>query len=897
LIQSPAGSAVRVAHRMCEAALLIGVASLGCWALHQPEFTAIFRGLPAAVPTSAIACSLLALAIRIESPLATWSARRVASLALGAIALLMGSATIAEYVLRVPRGLETILFWEVAQKGNDTLYPGRMSPHTAAALGVLGAAVVLSRSGRRAIASWIALGAVGLSLLAILGHIHGVTRLLGNTPIVGMSAPIAMMLLLLSAALPMSDLEHGPLRFLLLRGIAGFALRWMLTGALVVPLALELAIRLGQMAGLYDSPFSAALSVSLNMMCLVAVIVFSAPALARAIQQQETLAQRRTERESERRAEQAIRENEARLHTIIEHLAEGVVVSDRAGNLVCSNRAALDMHGFQSLDECCRRMSDLANIFELSTLDGEVVPLDRWPLPRLLRGEPVRGMEFCVRRLDRDWNRVYSYGGCLVRETNDHPSMAVVSIKDVTEQKQSETELRKAEERFRNLAESLPQLVWATKGGDGDTIYSNRGFIEYTGRRVRTAQERQALIHPEDRPRVVEQWKASAGTASTWESECRLRRKDGQYRWFLIRHLTARDPAGEVSWIGTATDIHDLKEGAQARLRESETRYRLLFENMTSGFAYCRMLYDECGRPQDFVYLDVNDAFHAVTGLKEVVGKRASEVIPGIQHSQPELLERYGRVAARGQPETFEIDFQPLKLWLSISAYSPHPGHFVAIFHDITELKRVEQVLRATVQAKETLLREVHHRVKNNLQVVTSLLNLQMRGLEPGTARDALRESRGRIQSIAHFYERLHRVPDLTRIDAVEYLRDVVSNAFRAIGVDGISYQVEGDAFSLPVDAAVPCGLIVNELVTNALKHAFPEGRCGRVWVEAKASGERASLRIGNDGMDFDPDLARARPTLGMKLVESLAGQIGGAFEAVRAQSGAHFRLEFPLQN
>lgn len=128
-------------------------------------------------------------------------------------------------------------------------------------------------------------------------------------------------------------------------------------------------------------------------------------------------------------------------------------------------------------------------------------------------------------------------------------------------------------------------------------------------------------------------------------------------------------------------------------LEESEQHYRSLFENMLDGFAYCKMLFDDHGRPVDFVYLEVNNAFRRLTGLENVVGKRVTDIIPGIREANPEMFEIYGRVAMTGRPETFEIDFKPLGVWLSVSVYSPEREHFVAVFDDITDRKRTEDKL------------------------------------------------------------------------------------------------------------------------------------------------------------------------------------------------------------
>ncbi len=161
-------------------------------------------------------------------------------------------------------------------------------------------------------------------------------------------------------------------------------------------------------------------------------------------------------------------------------------------------------------------------------------------------------------------------------------------------------------------------------------------------------------------------------------------------RWFKV---SAYCP--EKGYFVTLFEDITKRKIAEEATRKSEEEYRALFSNMKDGFAYCQMIFDQAGKPIDFVYLQINDAFETITGLKreQVIGKKVTEAIPGTEKEHPELIAAYGRVAQSGKEEKFEIDFKPLNLWLAVSAYSPQKGYFAAVFEDITQRKRVEREL------------------------------------------------------------------------------------------------------------------------------------------------------------------------------------------------------------
>ena len=188
------------------------------------------------------------------------------------------------------------------------------------------------------------------------------------------------------------------------------------------------------------------------------------------------------------------------------------------------------------------------------------------------------------------------------------------------------------------------------------------------------------------------------------------------------------------------TDDFKTKEQLLEELAEGEHHFRSLFENMREGVAHCRMLFDESGNPDDFVYLDVNGAFERLTGLGDVVGKRISELIPGVRVSHPGVFEIYGRVARTGRPESFEGELKPLGIWLSVSVYSNEKDHFVAVFENITERRRAEEELESYRHRLEELVEE------KTREIIATNEKLKAEIAERRQAEEALRESEERWQ-------------------------------------------------------------------------------------------------------------------------------------------------------
>jgi len=215
---------------------------------------------------------------------------------------------------------------------------------------------------------------------------------------------------------------------------------------------------------------------------------------------------------------------------------------------------------------------------------------------------------------------------------------------------------------------------------------------------------------------------------------------------------------------------------------------------------------------------------------------------------------------------------------------------------DITPRKQAEEDLRASLHEKEILLKEIHHRVKNNMQVISSLLSLQSRHLTDKAAIEMFRESQQRIRSMALVHEKLYQSKDLSRIDFSKYIENLIMFLFHSYRVnsDQVRIQTEVQDVLLDINSAIPCGLIINELVMNALKHAFPGGRKGEITISLQASGDGTSiLSVGDNGVGFPAGLDfHKTDTLGMQLVTMLVDQLDGTISMER-KLGTRFEVVF----
>src|ERR1035437_6041895 len=389
-----------------------------------------------------------------------------------------------------------------------------------------------------------------------------------------------------------------------------------------------------------------------------------------------------------RQREQAAQQESLRLAAIVQYSDDAIISTELDGTVTSWNRGAERIYGYSAVETLGRHISfcyppekrKKVHAFLQRLSNGEAI--ESFDTQRLTKNGTIIDVSLSLSAIKDGTGKVVGVSGI---------------ARDVTASRRTDKELRLRSSALEAAASGIVitdrqgTIVWANHAFTTMTGYSKDEILGKNPRLLKSGEQPESYY--------AELWSAIS-SGKVWQGELVNRRKDGTTyaEEMTITPVTQRSgDTTHTRFIAIKQNITERRR-AQDAMAESERRYRSLFENMLEGFAHCEMLFDDSGCPIDFVYLDVNGAFGKLTGLKNVVGKRFTEVIPGGKDSQPELFERYGRVVRTGKPESFEIEIKALGVWLSISAYGAGEGSFVAIFDNITERKQIERALR---QAEE----------------------------------------------------------------------------------------------------------------------------------------------------------------------------------------------------
>ncbi len=579
--------------------------------------------------------------------------------------------------------------------------------------------------------------------------------------------------------------------------------------------------------------------------------------------------------------EEALSEQEANFRAVFEQTSVGIVLYSKDLKVTDCNKRFADMLG---------SMRESIIGFDIARLrDQRITPY----LTEALEGK-VAYYEGPYQATTTDASRWVSSSISPIRGIDGSVKGGLLVVVDLTEKHEAEKIRREREEIFRAVFEqsSVGIILYSS---DLTALDCNQNFadmIESTREKViglDLTRLREKAVIPIIKEAIVE------GKMSHYEGPYHATTSDA-YRWVSFSASPLRDDDGEVrNGLLVVIDITERWKAEQA-MHESEERYRYLFENAN-----------------DFIFtLDLNGKYtsfnkqaldRAGYSSDEAVNLTISDIVaPEYRDLALAMLKKK---LEKGEPTTYEVELQtknggriPLEVITQLMVRDGKPVGIQGIGRDITERKQMEEQIRKSLREKETLLKEVHHRVKNNFQVILSLINLQSANIENHDLQKYFADAQSRIRSMALVHELLYQSEDISRLDISTYIATIVGELFssyhRTVRVP--EPRIVAGRIDLTIDQAIPCGLIINELVTNALKYAFPADWTGdpAIVITVNEKDGMVELAVGDNGVGLPESIDfNATKTLGLSLVPVLARQLMGSVEVERA-GGTKITVRFP---
>ena len=495
-------------------------------------------------------------------------------------------------------------------------------------------------------------------------------------------------------------------------------------------------------------------------------------------------------------------------------------------------------------------------------------------------------------------------------------------LSDITERRQVQHALEHSQKELEKAMDLARLANWQHDPASGVFTFNDRFYAlhgttatQEGGYHLMAETYVRDFLFPEDAAvviRGIEQAKKSPGLHFVTQLEHRVRRRDGRTCWVSVRVDVTKTADGTIVDVhGTTQDITEAKE-AQEELRVTQETLRqreALLRTMTDAAPLSFYVAD----PRCDKILYFNQRFIDIWKLQSQQERlragivRHGELFPHFlsQIATPDVFNANCKpVQDPNSSEILEAEV-PLLDGRTLRHYSvpvrdaanQYVGR-LCLLEDITARKHADQQIEASLKEKEVLLREVYHRVKNNLQVISSLLNLQSDAIrDPETLR-LIRDTQDRVRSMALVHEKLYRAKDLSRIDFAEYAQQLVTMLARSYRTASkpVNVRFELAKVRLNLDTSVPCGLILNELVSNALKYAFPNDGLVEAEVTVTLSIEKEGfhlLTISDNGVGIPEEIDISNtPTLGLQVVSMLSEQLGGSVQLERG-NGTKFRVMF----
>lgn len=466
--------------------------------------------------------------------------------------------------------------------------------------------------------------------------------------------------------------------------------------------------------------------------------------------------------------------------------------------------------------------------------------------------------------------------------------------REIVERKKTQTKLATTQKFNKSIIESSLDMIVATDIDSRINEFNIAAQKTFGYNREEVIGKPVSIIYADE-----EEYKQVQGVLhkeGVCAQEIVNKRKDGSLFISFLSASTLKDEDGKVfGAMGVSRDITAAKK-AEEELRLSEERHRAVYDQAYIGIARIgrvgrfllvnQRLCDMFGYASEELY---KKAFFELTHPSEVGEslKKWDALLSGeIKNFTSEQIYLHKNGSQIYANLTVSL----------VRDTTGSPNYYVAVFEDITVRKQQEKELQESLKEKEVLLKEVHHRVKNNMQVISSILNLQSSYIKDEAAIEMLKESQDRIKSMAFIHESLYQGKNLSHVKFSEYVRNLVGNLFHTYGINkkGLKLKFDLDEVFLNLDTSIPCGLILNELISNALKYAFIDREAGTLSVTLKKlDGGKLKLEIADDGKGFPKEINwKDTESLGLQLVVTLAGQIRGDIQ-METKKGTTFTIVF----
>jgi PAS domain S-box-containing protein len=838
--------------------------------------------------------------------------RRGVVMAIAVVVSCVASTELVEYALDKNLGIDTL--FAVPFVGSDALYPGRMSGNTIACfLLVCAAQIFMSKPVRDDGAATTAAVilktlAGGIAFLAMLGYLVGLKSAYGWTDSVGMSIRSCAGLLLIFtariAALWQRDVVDKPslpnwfLPFLTISVVSiTIGLIWIFASPLARPFMLD-PVYVG-----------VAHRRSIAMLLSVGALIFLGTISVLVARHKAMMAQ----------------VSEKKLSSVLERMSEGVMLIDAKGNTFYQNPASLRIHGFDPGGTGFIKNQDLPINWKGWDEQGRPLDLDEWPLSRVTRGERVHNQVLRARRCETNREFFASYNGSPIYDDNGKIALSFITIQDITERRQAEREVRESEERFRTLANSMPQLASMARA-DGFILWYNQRWYDYTGMTPEQMEGWgwQSVHDPAVLPTVLNSWRDAIALAQPFEMEFPLRGADGTFRNFLTRVQPMKDSEGRlVQWFGTTTDVDQLKRIEQS-LRVTQARLESTLEASSVGTWTWDIASDRL----------IADEFTA--RMFSVTASAAAEGLPAAAYLQvvheddrahvADALERAIQLCS-----AYDIEYRVRQSggafrWLQArgrveSDGAGHATYFHGAVIDITDRKLSELSLRDNNQQLKRSNRDLEdfayiasHDLKTPLSGIKSAALWLAEDLHDlsDESRKLLGLMQGRINRMEKLLDDLLTYSRVGRADTAISETNVAVIFRRIIEILGppahINVRAEGE---LPVIVTASAQLehVLRNLINNAIKHHDKQN--GEVVLSARRVGEFVEFVVRDDGPGILPQFhdkifqlfqtLRRRDEvegsgMGLALVKKLVEQQNSCI-TVHSQgngTGAEFRFQWP---